>query len=133
MITAMGLEHSLFGLANIPMAFVSLWQSCGILVGVIFVVCMFVGVALYGWWLDHSGKVWLEARRLHKTMSAMLVVFGFVLFFAGYEIFKAGLSMNVYSTTIVFIVSLLGMARWKTKIPMIFYFLISAVIVYFIH
>ena len=133
MTTALGLEHALFGVSNVPVSFVSVWRGNNIYVALIFLVLVIVIVVGYGWWLDRYGKVWLEARRLHKSMAAMLVVFGFVLFYAGYQMLKSGLVINGYSSTIIFLLSLVAMARWKTKIPLVVYFALAAVIVYFIH
>ena len=133
MTVALGLEHSLFGVANVPVSFVSLWRGSNLYVALIFLVVVLTIVVGYVWWLDRYGKVWLEARRLHMSMAAMLVVFGFVLFYAGYQMLKSGIAINRYSSTIIFLLSLIAMARWKTKIPLVVYFALATVIVYFIH
>lgn len=132
MLVNMGLESILYGVANVPLMVVSAFQGSGLICAALLLVISIVCLGLYIWWMDKRGKIWLESRRLHKSILAMDVIFAFVLFFAGYVSLKESMGSSLYSSVIIFILSLVAMLKFKNKIPLFVYLIIAIGITYFL-
>lgn len=128
----MGLENVLYGVSNVPLMVISAYQGSGIICALLLLIITMVSLGLYIWWMDKRGKIWLESRRLHKSILAMDVIFAFVLFFAGFVCFKESIVSSLYSSVIIFILSMLVMLKFKNKIPLFVYLVVAIGIAYFL-
>lgn len=132
-ITAMiGVENFFFGVSNVPILLASFWQSINIwsTLGVLLLVLLILG--MYVWWMHKKGKIYLESRRLHKSIAAMEIIFAFVLAFACITSLSQSAQVNIYSTVILFLLSFVCLLRFGRKIPLPVYFIIAIGIAYFI-
>lgn len=131
-VIGLGLENGIYGVSNIPLMLISAIRGGGVVCAILLLCVSVLILGLYIWWMDKRGKVWLESRRLHKSIMAMDVIFAFILFFAGYVCIKESVISNLYSSIIIFILSMIAMMKFRNKIPLFVYYIFAIVIAYFL-
>lgn len=101
-------------------------------IGALFVLfCFFVVSFIGNWIMSLRNSIILDSRRFHKSVSAMKIIFGMIVFYTAIMLLEIGFSVSNYATIFIFVLSLVAFFRFKINPTIIIFF--ALVITYFLY